>query len=1003
MKKNIKKVLYIIFLFTLFLVPNLIVKAEVGGDIGGSGGGYKDNECTDCTWLHNGPSKSLGVRLSLYQYSAGGREKLVFKSSIDVLNKISYADKTNVYSASNHSRYGYFNTSSVKLKSGTSGINFKARTEYSFTEFASKSNWAGTFEKELKKYLGDNKQSVMTKIKKMFGNNINITSENYDTFYIVVEPTYYFYYSPNNMYYYGTGYEMMSVLEHEKIPQPNKFYASFANGVIKNYLYNGMYVEKNNDSKLIQEKRGFTDGRYDKYNFVNHSNKGNELAYATGGATQTYADIKSNYKSQDYPYNLGIFWLNSVIKTCPSECFGKDINQLETCAKTWCSENDPNSTSCIDSCIIESYDSPGCEDIRSYNQCYDSINRSNTVTVGGVCPINENTNTSGGSTKICYDDITNNYKIEDYVVGKNEKGQFLMNQVDVKNSYYKIECIETFNVGEYFTKENKVLVNENGTASLYLGYRMEYDKTCQIYYKTSKNGWTTSYNSSKAANDIIQYNNWINELTTLISKESDQDEKNRLKTIKTTVETMKSEAQKVKSEAEGKLNLYKDKNYQNGTNSTSKAELEILNEEGMVSQTVSLTMETVSCLEKENENTSKYCDLTNNTEYIINQSSNTIYCETSTGKQTAIISNDGTKSNFHQIIYYALPDSYKSTIYVDMGEKIGNVFHDKQECLNAVDSQNGQCITVENAWVFNPFDKSVTTNLSNNNYFGNYQIKLKSWGSCAQFNFDLSCSYKLESSNICTENCKLEHNDITSEEYLQCIEKNCGCDSYCGTNVACRNEYCPQACDGCGNETIEKKDCGDDENDCVTTCEKETNNNEEYIVCKYNNCCRSKCNGNVSCIYDCCSMECNEKYSGNEEQINACIKDMCECENGACEDEYVYRTINIERPFPGTDGDATRKPGANWYKKVEYITNANDASGIYYDKTNGISNEYEYKFILNKNSINELRNYGSYVKYNNSKSAVSTISSSMYCSALIHDVDGAVIIDSGTIGSRCTK
>ena len=1014
MKQKLKKTIYIIFLISLFLIPTLKSEAFTSTNEGiyteisdSSGSGV---------WVYS--TYGFGVRLSLYQYD---EKNLQFIASVDIVNSLKSDYDVlwinQVYTASNHSRYGYNGSNSVKFNNSINGIKFKTTSDYGLSKIKNSNNipWNNVFDRELKEYFSEDEKKAMSKVKEMFGENIKIASANYDTFYIVAEPTGLYWNNQKRYWWYGTGYEFMSANINGNLPNELNLKTTTTNA-----LYNAMYVAINDDLKKEAIKLGYPDdGRYDKYNFVNDSENSNGLVVAAiKGNPTTSSQIEANIDNTSYPYGIGIFWLASfTTTTCVSSCSGTD--EFLSCAEKWCASNENNNyNSCVNSCVIESYDSPGCEDVRSYNQCYDATNNSKEVTIGGTCSNTEEENISSGSTKICYDDISNNYKTEEYVVDKNASGQFLMNTVNQKISYYKIECSEDFKISEISPTKKRVLVNENGTANLYLGYTLEYDKNCQIYYKSANDTWTKDYNSSKAKADSSKYTTWINELTTLIFNETDSTEKNRLTTIKSTLETMKTEVDKVKTEAESKLEQYKDINYADGISSTNEAILEILNEEGVVTKTVTVSLEPVSCLEEEDSTASRYCDLTTNTEYIINEKSNTIYCETSSGKQTATITNDKTASSFHQKIYYALPDSYTSTITVDMGDYFSDVFHDKQQCLDAVSSQNGQCITVENAWVFDPFNNNVTNNLLQNvTYSGNYQIRLKNWGSCAQFNFDLSCDYTLESSSACANACSLQYSDPTSDEYLECLKTNCGCDAYCGSNVACRNKYCPQSCDRCNDKTLEMESCGDnpepeEEKDiptCVQTCDINYDD-EDYVTCKYNNCCRNNCNGNVACLYGCCYSECQEKYGSNgltpnSEQLNLCLE-LCLCENGSCEgDNYLYRTINMDNPFPGSTDTTSRRAGANWYGKVAYITNTDTNNTKYADTTDGRSDAYEYKFTLDSKVLNNLKNnYSSYLEYNKSTKAISTISSNAYCSSLIHEeLNNYLVKGEYSIGSKCEQ
>ena len=221
--------------------------------------------------------------------------------------------------------------------------------------------------------------------------------------------------------------------------------------------------------------------------------------------------------------------------------------------------------------------------------------------------------------------------------------------------------------------------------------------------------------------------------------------------------------------------------------------------------------------------------------------------------------------------------------------------------------------------------------------------------------------------------------------------------------MVCRMKYCPQECDGCEDFSTTLNSCN--KGSCLDDCNKNYATGEKRLTCTYG-CCRTSCNGAVGCIYNCCMDECEEKYNNNyitKDEYLICKK-TCRCENGSCTEvggkDYVYRTINLNRPFPDGDNVAGRNPGANWFAKVEYITESNDVTKKYYDVTDGRSSEYEYRFVLTSDDIKEIKNNKdlnlTYTDYKESKNAkntyedatknrVGTAKADVYCSYIIHD------------------
>ena len=189
----------------------------------------------------------------------------------------------------------------------------------------------------------------------------------------------------------------------------------------------------------------------------------------------------------------------------------------------------------------------------------------------------------------------------------------------------------------------------------------------------------------------------------------------------------------------------------------------------------------------------------------------------------------------------------------------------------------------------------------------------------------------------------------------------------------------------------------------------------------------------MGCIYKCCESECKDKLDKkyiNADEYKVCLK-MCSCENGSCPSDdggrdYVYRTINLKRPFPNGDNPDGRKPGANWFGKVEYITKTEEVGSKFYDATDGVTEEYEYRFVLTSEKLAEIKANEdlnlTYTQFKESKNARNTYEEStknkpeslkadVYCSYVIHDYFKSIGInatsnakdvrDENIVGSGC--
>jgi len=1031
--KKIKK--YIFSLMCLYILSFAIVveAGTINDSTGGSGAGHTGGSCPNCSWIYESSSDS-GVRISLYKYNGSGKPQKC-GNTLDLFN----ANKTEVTGAQQLvsgqlSRFDYthggkkveFNIGTIK---GQSIKQYNDGYTYLLTE-----PWGPTFINNLKEYLGDNNEQIKKNISLMFGYEIDIKQAS--QYYLTVEPTMNYYNRTKGVSIYGTAYEIIDVLDvlnqsQYKGSYGYNFSTSVGNTVVVGMNLNAMYVKKDE-----MKKYNLLTGSYDKYNFVNHDTGKNGLIVAADNIISPRAGsldkAVANHSDSTYAYGITVLWLDDMMtppsRTCKSYCSGYSGTALNNCAEQFCTANS-NDSDCIATCFDIVYDSPGCPR-ETKNTCYNESLGTN-IKANPYCASTGSTANQELSSNICYDDVDDkDYKTESLVVTKGTNSIYV-NEASTpgKISYYKIECSENVKFKNLPTQSN-VYVSNALTSNLYLGYTMEYSKSCQIYYKTSDENWTTDYQKSRAADELKKYSNEStvqsekgylqiakeqltakqNELAQLAGKtdKASNDKKveleaeiNRLNTVISLLQETISDLQTVKLSAEGKIKKVKEKDQSDTGALTNEVQIEISNNEATSSSTKTITLVPVYCIaNKTSTSQHNYCDLEEKQKFTINTLNNTT-CLNNNQEQKAIFNSSTGKSTYSETVYYSLPSSYVGIT------KVGStvVCRDK-DCLTANNVVSSD--EIKYAWVFDPLNSSVSLD-AYNSVIGTNNIKLivKGMGSCGQFSLDLTCDYKFESSTICTKDCIDEYHkagsSMTTAEYEACFKEHCSCDSYCGSNIVCRTKYCPN------NRSDEDIDlfiepCEDGNGSCTDSCSDYVG--KDQLTCA-GNCCRLDCNGHAGCIFECCTTECQRKYENGyitKEEYELCNR-MCRCENGSCPEaggrNYVYRTVNLNRPFPDGDNVQGRTPGANWFGKVEYITQSEDAGTKYHDTTDGRSSEYEYRFVLTAENIKTIKANNdinlTYTIYKESKNARNTYEEqskknknttakvNVYCSYIIHD------------------
>ncbi|MBE6150946.1 MAG: hypothetical protein E7162_03950 [Firmicutes bacterium] len=1007
--KNLKNKIIVFICMCILLLPGVANAA-----FNSSTGGYKPpstgNSCPRCSWVYNGDEDS-GVRISLYKYKNGTK---TYYGSLDLINRASDYTSWVVTTTARKSRLEYGSSSNVSFKSSAEKITLKSIAPYNggkTYELDDSTPWGPTFINRLSTYLGNDKATIQTNIEAMFGHKMNLAE--YSNYYLVVEPTLIARNRKRDIKFYATGYEYLSRrdklndsyytysvseltaagLSEDEIAKGVLTFWGSLGGMVTGQIYNAMFV-KTNEFKIFNEI-----GSYDPNNFVNHYANKNALIKSSDGAVDR-SNITSNYDVDDYSYGITVLWLGDVLppeenpRTCATYCADAGDDALDQCAQNFCTSIYPaeHVEECILTCKDTVYDSPGC-DREVLNVCYNStLKTSDIKSTGNYCAANgSNTTKKDLTSKICYDDVDNkNYTLESQVVSVNKT----TGKVNVRNlsksvilSYYKIECDEKVTFSNLPSRAN-VYVTPAQTSNLYLGYTMEYKKVCQIYYKTTEETWSTDYNKSKAKAEIEKYKESLK-----IATEG-----------KATLEKVIKELEGIKPAAEQKLKDVKDKDQPTNDALTNTVKVQYSNQQGTTSKTETVTLEPVYCIANNSSYQEKYCELEAKKGYTINYFTKNVSCLDNNGNPaTAIVNLSTGKSTYTEKVYYSLPSSYTGV------NKLG----DSVVCRNNIKVCNeilNSPLEIKHTWVFDPLNKNVSLDTYNSvTEHNNLNIVVSGMGSCGQFSFELKCGYEFKSSTLCSKNCIEEYNkpgsQMTQTEYQTCFKNYCSCDSYCGNNVVCRMKYCPQECDGCEDFSKTTNSCN--EGSCLDDCNKNYATGEKRLTCTYG-CCRTSCNGAVGCIYNCCMDECEEKYKNNyitKDEYLICKK-TCRCENGSCSDDerngrdYVYRTINLNRPFPDGDNVEGRAPGANWFSKVEHITESSDATKKYYDSTDGRSSEYEYRFVLTSEDIKEIKKNKdlnlTYTDYKESKNAKNTYEDAtknrvgnakadVYCSYIIHD------------------
>ena len=470
----------VVFTLAIIMLLSVTTNVEAGGFNYSTGGEtFSSGGCDGCAWVY--VNEGLGVRVTLHKYDG---KKLQSLGSVDLLNDPSRFGTSQMYMANKDSKYYYIN------KKGTDSVEFnrKATNFRTFKEFglsnidtSSESLWGKKLSTEISKYFGSNNNKIIEKIATLFGEKVN--DEELSKYYLVVEPTIVFFNRVKSFYTYGTGYEYMSVKDilnsSEYTSATYKWGFWDSQGItIVDYLYNGMYVEK--DSSKLYTYEGKKDGRYDYYNFVNQKTKKNALVVATSTILSGKSDSKlNNFANKDYPYGITVFWLgyNAVNKTCKTTCSGKTGDALLKCAENFCSKQTT------------------VKDKNAKEKCI--LNDCNYTYTKLKCGTNPKKN--GIDTECAATTSSNKQSCE---------------IVDTKDYSYKIECKTNSNVTYPTTLPTTLIRGQSFEYMVKLGG----NKTCTVTFDSAL--WKFNYASSYTNAERQNYITAINDFNTKINLDS---------------------------------------------------------------------------------------------------------------------------------------------------------------------------------------------------------------------------------------------------------------------------------------------------------------------------------------------------------------------------------------------------------------------------------------------------------------------------------------------------
>lgn len=960
--KNIFLTLIAILMSGLFVNVDAKVNVTPGG--GGTG---PASGCSDCAWVYS--SDGLGVRLSLYKYD---EKKLEFKKSVDLVNQPSnYPSEVNT-TKEKVGRYSYTKLNKTidfaKYKVGAKDINsfgFSTINEESTT-------WQTKFANEVQNYFGKTEADTIDGIKKMFG--ITVSVDELSKYYIVAEPTAFFYSRVGKFYTYATGYEYMSILNEIDVYTGSyawNLWESQGKHTFLGYMYNGMYNKTDSDmEKQIKEKWGFTDGRYDYYNFLSRNND-KSLVKTTSSLLSSKSKIRDNkaYEKVNYPYGVMVFWIgknSTKIGGCTGVCSNKTGDELLKCAENFCSnssnvKNSEDKADCITNSCEYKFEKLTCNTYAPQNGS-DTICTADTSSSKTTCEIKNTTNYS--YKVVCENNST--VEFPETLPSTFTAGQGFEYRVRL---YGNKTCTVTFD--EALWKYNYAASYTDTERQTYIDALNKYNSLTFEDYSFNSSTANINVNiekrkdGKKSVDKVTlkaeeKYEHGDEQVTTTTTiKNINSYHKNA--TITKKIYTYKTDSSngtyyelpgvcisekdnvtpKEGSVCEKGLgpynkyytNIYADEGNNNIETTVSYNPAGLDNVVNKCDYTI--TDEPLSCyIEVQTASNQKGVTLRNNEDinfvlYVITQD-RTRTIRKNIGTAPLTINDQFNNKSIYTIAKNSITTNKDISVYgtVTDGENIAvcekKVNINPQQCEWTV-TEVGNEVTVSlktvkdsNAKYYIRTSTSKTWMETKTRTFNKTKATLEIEGKIISGNNTYTCYYPIKSTGqTCTELYK-------PAEYAKIR-------NYCETNWM--------------NDTANYSS----ENDCYTGC---TGVNK----CKI--------------LYTCTEIEkirnyCKTSFSNDGyENIGSCIND-CSCgSNGV---DYYYRTISVNDPFPKRDAHY------NWLGYEEYITNDQ------YDLTPSTGNgSPEYEIVLDKTRIDAIKAdtkrynqksgndaYGDYIRYDN--------------------------------------
>ena len=1028
-----RKISNIILILTLLLVP---FSAYAGCSTPNVGGGASSGDGTPpgaggCTSPHcldigidGNRFEWVGVRLQIYEYDGSGNAdniKLVghgvdlwatdkfhkgYYSSPDTPNlkfKAKCKDGVSAYSGGHQETHKYDRDeylekfkNQIRIDTGLSWYFQHEKLNSYLLVHNNGTPISGWFAENLLKKIIRGAKSDYNDLNTIFGlseTQVDNLRSNSNKYYITAEILYRFRERVSEVRYYGTVSEGAKVHGNAR-------------------LYNALYIKEGTNPDV---------GKVVGKNYLIKKTAGGDIlnAYLEGGdyrAKETACNVARGYAV----WNIGVICWECGY-TCETSCkyTSNGTPERAACAVSWCSKNKKdNVKSCVNSCTTVPKDE-GCG--KKENKCTEYQSGKVESSSGtGTCKTSSNGldgQTAEVSATVCYDDNKS--------FGDKKDTNFNIGGITYSSTkYYKIVCEDKMTLTN-LPSEKVLYLMDDKPGNIHFSYAIKYNKTCELLYKISdsckgnssklkelglKSNVTWFSPTTKAGRACTKYNEDINNLKSAINaakkeldalkaaQEKDKTNEQIAKNI-----TIQTNAIKYYNDMIDILAGNKSKNIIGIKETAEQRFATVMSEKTaeklkvnevklktynykkiQESEETTINLIPVICTPTEYNKKDKFVCLINGKEtdgYQTITIGGKSYTCRGAGDKT---DQSGNKRTYEEVIVYSVPDSYISA----HTNSSGSVFHNEKECEDNVKAANGFCKVVEYGYTFPGFDgQNLDKYIEEVNKIPNKLTMSVTGGICDELSYDYNCDYKVEK-KYCKE---CEGYTKGTQAYNDCFEKYCGCDSYCGSDMACRFMYCPTTCDsGCNWKTVTVK-C----TECSDTCDKISNKNSvEYQTCFYDECCTKKCDGNCPCIYDCCVDKCNTLYEGNTTKLESCKKS---CQKDTCGgSNYIYRNISLNNPFPER-GTSTGIIGNNWYDKEKYITNTDEDT--YRDETDGKSSNFEYSVEINSKQLKEVKKVIAknktdesgykdstiYKSFGSSNTFTSAIDSDAYCSKFLHE------------------